>query len=178
MTQHIDHKTRVLFKENLEDIAKAKKVVDDKIIAGLLVICPLMNTHNRNGEPFTVLEYQVFIKKKQYQFRYQQKRSRGDRGRRYQNNNTIDYNRKRSNDSINASYKRDYRGKIDMDSKFNQPRYRSSTNKHQRYHITNQDKICNDAANKVSNDKKVKLEEAKCELELLKKQPEIERMKM
>ena len=88
------------------------------------------------------------------------KRSREDRGRRYQDNDTVDYNRKRSNESINASDKRDYRGKIDMDSEFTQPRYRSNTNEDQRYHIMNQDKTSNDAANKASNEKKIKLEEA------------------
>ena len=127
-----------------------------------------MKTHNRNGEPFTVLECQAFVKKKQYQLRYQQKRSRGDRGRRYQNNNTIDYNRKSSNDSINASDKRYYRGKIDMDSEFTQPRYRSSRNEDQRYHIMNEDKTPNDEGIKTSNKKKMELEDAEYELELLK----------
>ena len=64
MTQQIDHKTRALFKEKLELIAKVKIAADEMIIEDLLVICPSMKTHNRNGEPFTVLECQVFGKKK------------------------------------------------------------------------------------------------------------------
>ena len=49
------------------------------------------------------------------------RQSQEDQGRRYQNKNIIDYNHKRSNESINTSDKRDYRGKIDMDSGVTHP---------------------------------------------------------
>ena len=65
----IDYNRIVQSQKNLDVLAKMKKSDNDKIIADLLVMCPLMRTHNRNGETFTAYECQYFYKKKQYQMR-------------------------------------------------------------------------------------------------------------
>ena len=56
-----------------------KKTEDDKIIKELLVSCPSMKTHNRNGELFTADECHRFLKNKQYQIRNKTKRTNEDR---------------------------------------------------------------------------------------------------
>ena len=101
-----------------------------------------------------------------------------DRGWNYKNKNTIDYNSKRLNESINASDKRYYCGKIDVDSDFTHLRSRNSRNEDKSNHRMNEDKTPHDEVIKRSYNKKMRLEKAQYELEYLKKQLEIEKMRM
>ena len=178
MTQQINLMTRALFKESLENVEKVKKVEDELKIEELKNDWPSMRTHSKFGEPFTVKECEAYIKKKKYQQKGKEKRSQVEQGRRSANSYSIDYNRERSNGSINQSGNRVYGRQYEINSVRNEGRYCSMSNEEQRYHKIMEDKIYKEAKNEASNEKRLKLEQADYELEFLKKQLEIEQMKI
>jgi hypothetical protein len=160
MIQQIQMKTRAIFQESLENLEKAKKLEDEQRIKELKIQWPSMRTENKYGDTFSLKECERYVKNKKYQKNCKEKRSQLEKERRSAISYTIDYNRKRSNDSIHQSGNRVYSRQYEINSARKEGRTCSMSNEEKRYHKIMEEKIYKEAENEASNEKKLKLEEA------------------